>query len=483
MAVRRRSLLRLTAPIALLLAVAGPARSEQAPARPNVLMILADDQGTALGCYGHPLVKTPNLDRLAGRGVRFERAYCQFPLCNPSRTSFLTGLRPDTTGVLENATHFRTNHPDAVTLPQLFQKNGYYVARVGKIFHYSVPAGIGTSGLDDPPSWQTVVNPRGRDVEDEPKIVSIKPGSSFGATLSWLGADGGDGEQTDGLGAEAAIRLLEQNKDRPFFLGVGFYRPHTPYVAPKGYFAMYPTDQIKLVTAPGREGVPAPALTVNPPNYGIDEDLQRQAVQAYHASTTFMDAQVGKLLDALDRLGLTEKTVVLFFGDHGYHLGEHGLWQKQSLFEESTRVPLIIAAPGLKGAGRSAPGLAELVDVYPTLADLCGLTPPAQLAGRSLRPQLDDPSAPGKHAAVSQVRRGGGGAANAPAKAKAKNAAFPGYAVRTDRYRYIEWDGGNRGRQLYDHQTDPNELHNLADDPKMADTVAELRRVLREIVP
>jgi uncharacterized sulfatase len=278
--------------------------AEPSPRKLNVLLIASDDLNTALGCYGHPMVQSPNIDRLAARGVRFERAYCQYPLCNPSRSSFLTGLRPDTTGVLDNGKRFRDNVPDAVTLPQLFQKAGYFVARVGKLFHYGVPNQIGTSGLDDPPSWQEVVNPKGRDVADEPKIFSIKPGSGFGATLSWLAADGADAEQTDGMGADAAIRLLEAHAAGPFFLAVGFYRPHTPYVAPKSYFAKYPPETIRLVqeAGGGRDGVPAPALTVNPPNYGIDEDLQRQAIQAYFASISFMDAQVGRLLDALARL-------------------------------------------------------------------------------------------------------------------------------------------------------------------------------------
>jgi uncharacterized sulfatase len=437
----------------------------------NVLWIMADDLNNALGCYGHPLVKSPNIDRLARRGVRFDRAYCAFPLCNPSRASLLTGRRPDTTGVLDNSVHFRKQLPDVVTLPQLFQQHGYFAARVGKLFHYGVPNQIGTSGLDDPPSWLEVVNPRGRDKDDEDKIFSIKPGTGFGATLSWLAAEGSDAEQTDGIGAAAAIRLLEQHAGHPFFLGVGFYRPHTPYVAPRAYFDLYPLDRIALPADPGREGVPAPALTVNPPNYGISPELQRQAIQAYHASTSFMDAQVGKLLDALDRLKLTERTVVVFTSDHGYHLGEHGLWQKQSLFEESTRIPLIIAAPGTKARGSASPRLVEHVDLYPTLAELCGLPVPAGLPGRSLRALLDDPAGPGKEAVLTQVRRGGGMAA----------AAFQGYSVRTERYRYTEWDGGRRGTQLYDHDSDPSELHNLADDPAHAATVNQLKRLLREV--
>jgi len=445
----------------------------------NVLYIVSDDLNNALGTYGHPQVKSPNLDRLAARGVRFDRAYCQFPLCNPSRASFLTGLRPDQTTVLDNARKFRDEIPNVVTMPQLFQKHGYFVARVGKLYHYGVPTQIGTDGLDDPPSWQEKVNPRGRDKDEEDLIFSLVKGQ-FGGTLSWLAADGTDAEQTDGKGAAATIRLLEEHKDQPFFIACGFYRPHTPYVAPKNYFAMFPLDGLKLAGGPAndREDIPAPALTVNPPHYGISEHLQREALQAYHAATTFMDAQLGLVLDALDRLKLSDKTVVVFHSDHGYHLGEHGMWQKQSLFEESARVPLVIAAPGQKATGKSSARLAELIDVYPTVADLCGLPIPHWLPGKSLKPLLDDPQQSWKAAAITQVRRGGGG--------KKKQAAagatgpFAGYSIRTERYRLTLWDDGQRGIELYDHDADPHEYTNLAKSPAHEKTVADLTKLLKD---
>jgi uncharacterized sulfatase len=454
----------------------------------NVLYIVSDDLNNALGCYGHSHVKSPRIDELAARGVRFDRAYCQFPLCNPSRASFLTGLRPDQTGVLENSTQFRRNVPDAVSLPQMFQEAGYFVARVGKLYHYGVPTQIGTDGLDDPPSWMAKFNPRGRDKDDEPKIFTLTPGQ-FGGTPSWLAADGEDREQTDAIGAEMAIKLLEEHKDKPFFIACGFYRPHTPYVAPKKYFELYPKDEVPLAKTPDGDldDIPPPALQSR--RRDMDERLQREGMQAYFASISFMDQQVGKLLDALERLKLADSTIVVFHSDHGYHLGEHdGMWQKQSLFEESARVPLIIAAPGSKANGKGAAAIAELIDVYPTLAELCGLKAPEGLPGKSLVPQLTDAANPGKGFALTQVRRGGGGAGKAKkakdkaAGEKAADASFPGYSLRTARWRYTEWDGGKKGAELYDHDSDPHEYTNLASDPKHAATVKELQGKLRELL-
>ena len=439
--------------------------------RLNVLFLMADDLNVDLGAYGAP-VSTPNIDGLAAAGVRFDRAYTQYPLCNPSRASMLTGRRPDATGVTRNpgqpnpmSPHFRERLPNAVTLPQLFKNNGWFSARVGKLYHYGVPNNIGTSSLDDFLSWDLVINPRGHDREIHDRIFTIGQPGNFGGTLSWFADDVPDEEQTDGIGALEAVRLLERfaRERRPFFLGVGFYRPHTPYVAPKKYFDQYDPARITVpvLSDDDRARSPAPAYaSAQAAQDAMTDGRRREAIQAYRASTSFMDAQVGVVLRALDRLGLRENTVVVFTSDHGYHLGDHGLWQKSSLFEASARVPLVIVAPGARGNGRVARGVVELVDLYRTLADLAGVSPADEIEGTSLRPMLDNPAAEVKPYAFSQVRNG--------------------YAVRTVRYRYVEWLAGKNGVQLYDMEADPNETRNLASDPAHAAAVDELRAILAE---
>ena len=457
---------RLAAFALCLIATLLPAFSTRAAAKPNVLFIAVDDMSNSLGCYGHPLVKSPNIDRLARSGVRFDRAYCQFPLCSPSRTSLMTGLRPDTTQVYDLQKHFRSVIPDAVTIPQMFMKNGYFAARVGKIYHYGNPGQIGTPGLDDAPSWNVALNPRGRDKDEEDKLTNHTPKRGLGSSLSFMKAEGTDEEQTDGKVATEVIKLLEANKDKPFFIAAGFYRPHCPYIAPKKYFDLYPMEKITMAQGafPEALAAPKPSLaSVAPwPWFGTTETQSREAKQAYYATISFVDAQVGRLLDALDRLKLAQNTIVVFWSDHGYHEGEHGLWMKQSLWEGSARVPLLIRAPGAKGNGGASGRTVEFVDLYPTLADLAGLTPPKNLAGASLKPLLENPVAAWSKPAFTQVWRGG----------------YPGHTVRTERWRYTEWDGGKQGAQLFDMASDPQELHDLAADAKHAGTVKELKALV-----
>ena len=457
----------------MLAAAQAPLPAAEPSKKPNVLFIAVDDMNNDLGCYGNPQVQAPNIDRLAARGVKFDRAYCQFPLCSPSRSSLMTGLRPDTTRVFDLSYHFRQGLPDVVTLPQMFRANGYYAARVGKIYHYGNPGQIGTSGLDDPASWDEFYNPAGRDKTAlESDVINYTPKRGLGAAMAFYNDKQGTDEQhTDGKVATQAIELLEKHKEKPFFLAVGFYKPHCPWITPRGYFEKYSLDTITLpAIAPDyRKTVPAPALeSTKPwPYFGVTPDHARECKLAYYAAISFVDAQIGRVLDALDRLGLRDNTIIVFWSDHGYQLGEHGLWFKQSCFEESARVPLIIVPPGTKNAGKSSPRTVEFVDLYPTLADLAGLTPPKNLEGFSLRPLLENPDAPWSHAAFTQVQRG----------------KFPGHSVRTERWRYTEWDFGKQGAELYDHDADPHELHNLASDPKYAGTIAEMKALLKTVHP
>ena len=473
MSIRPRRILVLLSVACSTLLLSDARRGHADDDRPNVLFLISDDLNNSLGCYGHPLVESPNIDRLAERGIRFDRAYCQFPLCGPSRNSLLTGLYPNSTGILQNSQIFRQTIPQHLSLSHAFRREGYFAARIGKLYHYNVPKSVGTNGHDDPGSWELELNPAGCDrLLEEPDIFSLRPGS-FGGTLSWYASPRGDLLHTDGMLASDAVWVLERcaREARPFFLAVGFYRPHTPYVAPESYFEGYPQPDMPLAAGweEDQQDLPADALGSHKQDHDLlTDDLRRQAIQAYFASISFMDAQVGRVLDALEELGLAENTIVVFTSDHGYHLGEHGLWQKMSLFEQSARVPLIISAPGLDTAGGVAESPVGLIDVYPTLTQLCGVSAPDNLQGQSLSSMLDDPDAEGRGWALSQVTRG------------PRNDRRMGYTLRTSGWRYTEWDEGRHGRELYDHQADPLEQSNLADDPAQADRIAELSAILRE---
>jgi iduronate 2-sulfatase len=452
----------------------------QAGERPNVLFIISDDLNNFLGCYGDERAKTPNIDSLAARGMRFDHAYCQYPLCGPSRNSMLTGLYPNSTGILNNGQIFRQTIPSQISLPQAFRQAGYFVARLGKLYHYGVPNSIGTDGHDDPGSWELEMNPAGVDrLEEMPRTFSLQPGQ-FGGTPSWYASPKPDEEHTDGLLAANAEWVLERcarQKDRPFFLAVGFFRPHTPYVAPKKYFDLYAEVEMPVVRGIKNDqaDVPPAALASYRQRKKFTGDLRRQSAQAYYASISFMDAQVGRVVNTLDRLGLADNTIIVFTSDHGYHIGEHGLWQKMSIFEESARVPLLIVAPGAEKKGATAETPVALIDLYPTLTELCGIDPPDKLQGQSLVPMLKDAKKEGRGWALSQVDRNRGARS-------AEGKRYSGYSLRTSRWRYTEWDEGREGRELYDHESDPKELANLADDPAHAATVAEMSQQLRTAI-
>jgi uncharacterized sulfatase len=442
-------------------------------AKPNVLLIMSDDLTFTLGCYGFPQAKTPNLDALASRGVRFDRAYCQFPHCNPSRSSMLSGMRPNTTRVTNNEDNLYNNHPGVLTLPHHFRLNGYATARCGKIFHLGVPSGL--ESMDDPQAWD-FGTPFKSELPYPPKresTVKVKTGKKQG--IGWQELQCEDDDLCDGFFAKTAIGWLEKrDTSKPFFLAVGFHRPHLPFVAPAKYYDMHPFDEIKLPDAPADDeaDIPLPARNGAVPGYTVTAtpDQRRAAIRAYLSTVSFMDAQAGRVLDAVKRLGLEENTIVIFTGDHGWHLGEHNLWHKRSVFEECARMPFLVFAPGMKGNGHGSASLVELVDVFPTLCDLCGVPSPAQLEGKSLRPLLEDPSATLHDAAFTQARRG-------------ENAEFWGRSVRTTRWRCTEWNEGRDGLELYDHDNDPQEYHNLATDPKHAEVLKKLRATLAEKLP
>lgn len=452
---------------AIAAAAACASRDESAPPR-NVVLIASDDLNNTLGCYGHPVVQTPHLDALAARGVLFERAYCQFPFCGPSRASLLTGLRPDSSGVRTNAhVDFRETRPDWVTLPQLFKNAGRRSMRVGKVFHMGVPGGVGTDAHQDPPSWDVSISPPGLEDESPGEGANLTPDMRRGIRMQWIRTADGAGQADEGA-ADTAIELLEKQAGEPFFLGLGFVRPHVPFVAPGRFFDLYSPDEVVLAQNPpdDLDDIPAPAKDLRPflwNHMGMTEAQQREALVGYYASVSYMDEQVGRTLQALERLGLADNTVIAFFGDHGWSLGEHTHWQKMALMEEAVRAPLIVSDPGRKGAGSKSRALVEFVDIYPTLAELGGLAGPDGLEGKSFVPLLDQPDLPWKKAAFSQVEW---------------EDRIYGRTVRTDRYRYIEWEGDGGGEELYDHEADPGELRNLAGDPDHADLLHEHRNLL-----
>lgn len=476
-------------------------------ARPNVLFIASDDLRPELGCYGNTVIKSPNIDRLASWGTTFKRAYCQQAVCSPTRTSLLTGMRPDTTKVYDLQTHFRlTMSKDVLTLPQQFKLNGYHTEAMGKIYH---------GGLDDPDSWSVPSwnSPAGKSAgkpkSDQPagkagkKKASADPARQADSPEAcadlesikemerrakenqkkrrtsqrgpaYAAPDVADNALFDGAMTDRAIQRLKdlKNQDKPFFLAVGYLKPHLPFIAPKKYLDLYDPAAIPAASnsfAP--RGAPSYALAGSgelraydgmPKQGPFTPDQARALKHHYYAAVSYIDAQIGRLLDTLEQTGQRQNTIVIFWGDHGWKLGEHGEWCKHSNVENDTNVVLLLAAPGAK-PGRSSRALVEFVDIYPTLCELAGLPRPSNLEGHSMVPLLDDPDRPWKSAAFSQYPRN----------------QLMGYAMRTDRYRYVRWVNRNdRSKidavELYDHQADPQENVNIAGDPAQAEIVKKL---------
>ena len=514
------------------LCVTASLRDASADERLNVLFIAIDDLRPELGCYGNVEVKTPHMDQLATTGVRFDRAYTQYAICGPSRACIMTGLRPDTLKIQEIDTYFRDTVPEVVTLPQHFKANGYESVYVGKVFHgkqtddelswsrpIKVPGGKG-SEYQLPGSLATIQQRRDEAAARYGKNAQLQ-GMSNGP--AWEGADAPDNAYPDGRTADAAIATLRELKGKPFFFGVGFIKPHLPFVAPKKYFDLY--DPAKLTLNDGIVGPKdAPTIgrhssfelrtrTLVPTSGPIDEATSRELLRAYYACASFVDAQIGRVLAELDVLGLRENTIIVVWGDHGWHLGEYGIWGKATNFEVATRVPLIVSAPKIGVQGKGSKALVEFVDIYPSLCELTGLPLPSHLEGKSFAPLLNDPDQAWKPAAFSQfpspalrewaarplspAMRGtffGPVIAQVEAKLKEEHGTrynaelfdnhVMGYSIRTDRYRYTAWLDRRApmdepiAEELYDHDADPNETVNVA--KSNPDTVKQLIVELRK---
>ena len=406
----------------------------------NVVFIVVDDLNNTIGCYGHPTVQTPNIDKLASKGILFRNAYCNFAVCNPSRSSFLTGLRPETLGILDNRIPLQTVLGDRITLPSLFRLNGYHTINIGKVFN-------GTSAKNDTTAWDEEYHFGASELGRQG--VGRNMSQDQLAWCRWLEAEGTDEDQQDGQTAAKAIEFLKQDHDKPFFLGLGFAKPHDPFNAPKKYFEPYP---LEICTPPPiPEGWEPPYEHTLPNQTPIfnnftDQD-KREFLRSYYACTSFMDAQLGKVMDALEEEGLMDNTLIVFFGDHGYHLGEHNWWNKVTVYEKCNNAPLIIMNGDTALAGKETTALVEFLDFYPTIASFFKLEGiPEYLEGKSFENILQNPEASFRDQVNIITVRG----------------KFLGRSVKTKEWRYTEWDDGNRGTELYDQLNDPLEYNNLS---------------------
>jgi iduronate 2-sulfatase len=471
-----KSVIRPAALLGIVSIAHGVKPIEAAPKKKlNVLFIAIDDLRPHLGCYGFDYVKSPNIDKVAANGLLFTRAYCQMGLSSPSRTSLLTGLNPDVTGITTIGPHFRDSLPDVVTLPQYFKQNGYFTQGFGKVYH---------NGLDDPKSWSVPHDPgnkprytpegqsimkRRQEENNNKGIVAIRPNDRAKGP-PFESYDCEDNYFLDGGNAESAIKALERIKDTAFFLAVGFANPHIPYVSPKRYWDMYSSEKIALpLNQFPPDGAPGWALQslaelnsyYNVPD-PLTDDFKRELIRGYIAATSYVDSQVGLLIEALKKYKLLDNTIIVIWGDNGYQLGQHSMWScKHTNYETSVLVPLIISIPGMKSKGEKSASLIEFTDIYPSLAEICGFKIPSHCQGRSFKALVDDPDIKINQETFNQYQKGG----------------YKGYSIRNDRYRLVQWTKDKEiVYELYDHVTDPDENKNIASDPLVKSTINVLSK-------
>lgn len=422
----------------------------------NVLFIVIDDLNTTLGCYGHPVVKTPNIDRLAKMGVQFNHAYCNYAVCGPSRGSFLSGLRPESIGILDNRTPLQNVLGDRITLPNLFRLNGYYTMSLGKIFHSA-------GDHNDLKAWDEIYGYSATELGKTGEGRNMTDGVL--KWCHWLAAEGTDEDQADGQNAKKAVEFIKSEKEKPFFLAVGFHKPHDPFIAPKKYFDLYHLENCDPPVLP--EGWQPPYKHTLPNetetfNKFTDKE-KREFLRSYYACTSFMDAQVGKLITALEETGQLDNTLIVLFGDHGYHLGEHNWWNKVTIFEKGTRAPFIMAGQSVGKKGVVSDAMFEYIDIYPTLANLFQLkNTPEYLEGKSFAEVVTDPSKSFRSEVRAIISRG----------------PMLGRMVKNAQWRYIEWDNGKMGRELYDQKNDSIEYNNLAENPEYKDVTSGMKKLL-----
>ena len=454
--------IKILIPLLGIVLVGCPGKGEQngnnsSPEKMNVVFIVVDDLNKTLGCYDHPLVKTPHIDKLAASGIQFDHAYCNFAVCNPSRSSFMTGMRPETTGIVDNRKTLQSVIGDWVSMPALFIQNGYYTVSLGKIFHGSRPEHNDMKGWDELHKFGT------SDLGKQGVQRNMTGGEL--KWCWWQEAEGEDEDQQDGKIAAKAVEFIKGDHEKPFFLAVGLAKPHDPFIAPKKYFEDYPVEKCDPPVLPdGWEPPYNHTLPGETRIFNRFSDLdKREFLRSYYACCTFMDAQVGKVMKALEESGKIDNTLIVFFGDHGYHLGEHNWWNKVTVFEMGTAAPFIVAGPPVGEQGIRSQAMFEFIDIYPTLADLCGLEQiPDHLEGKSFASVVSDPSLPFRSEVRAMTRRG----------------EMFGLSVKNSRWRYVEWDKGKRGVELYDQVKDPLEYNNLAGDPVYTDTLATMKKLI-----